>query len=62
MIQMFAALQRVAEQRGDGLLPELADLLRKMPRLTDGHRTVIDGDAGDDRGKKSDDKSKEPPK
>jgi hypothetical protein len=38
MIYMFAALQRFAEQRGDGLLPELADRLRKMPRLCDGRQ------------------------
>jgi hypothetical protein len=57
MIYMFAALQRLAEQRGDGLLPELAD--RKMPRLSDGHLTAIDGDAGDPRGEKDVDKAKE---
>jgi hypothetical protein len=62
MIHMFAALQRFAEQRGDGLLPELADLLRKAPRLADGHLTAIDGDAGDHRGEKNADKSKERPK
>ena len=62
MIHMFAALQRFAEQRGDGLLPELADLLRKMPPLADGHLTAIDGDAGDQRGEKNADESKERPK
>jgi hypothetical protein len=35
MIYMFAALQRIAEQRGDGLIPELAARLREMPRLGD---------------------------
>jgi hypothetical protein len=59
MIYMFAALQRLAEQRGDGLLPELADRLRKMPRLGDVHLTAIDGDAGDHRGEKDVDKQKE---
>ena len=62
MIYMFAALQRFAEQRGDGLLPELADRLRKMPRLSDGHLITIDGDAGDHSGEKDIDKSKEPRK
>jgi hypothetical protein len=47
MIYMFAALQRFAEQRGDGLLPELADRLRKTPHRGDGHRITIDGDASD---------------
>jgi hypothetical protein len=59
MIYMFAALQRLAEQRGDGLLPELADRLRTMPRLGGGHLTAIDGDAGDQRGEKDVDKAKE---
>ena len=59
MIYMLAALQRFAEQRGDGLLPELADGLRKMQRLGDGHLITIDGDAGDHRGEKDVDKSKE---
>ena len=59
MIYMFAALQRLAEQRGDGLLPELADRLRKTPRLGDGHLTTIDRDAGDHRGEKDVDKAKE---
>jgi hypothetical protein len=35
MMYMFAALQRIAEQRGDGLLPELAARLREMPRPGD---------------------------
>jgi hypothetical protein len=57
MIYMLAALQRFAEQRGDGLLPELADRLRKMPR--GGHLITIDGDAGDRSGEKDVDRSKE---
>lgn len=36
MMYMFAALQRIAEQRGEGLLPELAARLREMPRRGDG--------------------------
>ena len=56
---MFAAWQRLAEQRGDGLLPELADRLRKMPRPGGGRLITIDGDAGDHRGEKDIDKSKE---
>jgi hypothetical protein len=59
MIYMFAALQRLAEQRGDGLLPELADRLRKTPRLGDRHLTTMDGDADDHRGEKTVDKPKE---
>ena len=59
MLYMFAALQRFAEQRGDGLLPELADRLRKVPHLGDGGLTAIDGDADDHRGEKDADKSKE---
>ena len=58
MIYMFAALHRIAEQRGDGLLPELAEGLRKMPRLGDDHLIVIDGDAGAHRGEKDVDRSK----
>jgi hypothetical protein len=59
MFNMFAALQQLAEQRGDGLLPELADRLRKMPPLCEGHMTRIDGDAGDRTGEKDVDKSEE---
>jgi hypothetical protein len=59
MIYMLAALQRFAEQRGDGLLPELADRLRVVPRLGDGGLTTIDGDAEDQRSEKGDDKSEE---
>jgi hypothetical protein len=60
MIYMFAALQRLAEQRGDGLLPELADRLQKMPR--GGPLITIDGDTGDRSGEKDVDRSKEPRK
>jgi hypothetical protein len=59
MFYMFAALQRVAAQRRDGLLPELADRLRKMPRLGDGYLTTIDGDASDNKGGEDVDKARE---
>jgi hypothetical protein len=59
MIYLLAALQRFAEQRGDGLLPELADRLREMRGLSDGRLTTIDGDAADQRGEKDVDKSEE---
>jgi hypothetical protein len=59
MIYMLAALQRFAEQRGDGLLPELADRLQKTPHLGHGRLITIDGDAGDVRGEKDVDRSKE---
>ena len=56
---MLAALQRFAEQRGDGLLPELADRLRKVERLGDDHLLAINGDAGDQRGERDVDKSRQ---
>jgi hypothetical protein len=59
MIYLLAALQRFAEQRGDELLPELADRLREMRGLSDGRLTTIDGDAADQRGEKDVDKSEE---
>jgi hypothetical protein len=59
MIYLLAALQRFAEQRGDGLLPELADRLREMRGLSDGRLTTINGDAADQRGEKDVDKSEE---
>jgi hypothetical protein len=59
MIYLLGALQRFAEQRGDGLLPELADRLREMRGLSDGRLTTIDGDAADQRGEKDVDKSEE---
>ncbi len=59
MLTMLAALQRFAEQRGDGLLPELAARLPEMPRLGDGRLTTIEGDAGDQKGKTDVDKSEE---
>ena len=59
MIYLLAALPRFAEQRGDGLLPELADRLREMRGLSDGRLTTIDGDAADQRGEKDVDKSEE---
>jgi hypothetical protein len=57
MIDLLAALQRFAEQRGDGLLPELADRLREMRGLSDGRLTTIDGDADNQRGEKDVDKA-----
>jgi hypothetical protein len=59
MIYLLAALQRFAEQRGDGLLPELADRLREMRGLSDGRLTTIDEDAADQRGEKDVDKSEQ---
>jgi hypothetical protein len=59
MIYLLAALQHFAEQRGDELLPELADRLREMRGLSDGRLTTIDGDAADQRGEKDVDKSEE---
>lgn len=58
MIYMFAALHRIGEQRGDGLLPELAERLRKTQRLGDEHLIVIDGDAGAHTGDKDVDTAK----
>jgi hypothetical protein len=57
MIDLLGALQRFAEQRGDGLLPELADCLREMRGVSDGRLTIIDGDADDQRGEKDADKA-----
>jgi hypothetical protein len=57
MIYLLAALQRFAEQRGDGLLPELADRLREMRGLSDGRLAMIDGDADDQRRDKDVDKA-----
>jgi hypothetical protein len=59
MITLLAGLQRFAEQRGDGLLPELADSLREMQNLSDGRLTTIDGDADDQRSEKDADKSEQ---
>jgi hypothetical protein len=59
MITLLAGLQRFAEQRGDGLLPELADRLREIRGLSDGHLTIIDGDADNRRGEKDVDKAEE---
>ncbi len=59
MIHMLATLQRLAEQCGDGLLPELADRLRVAPRLGDGGLITIDEDAEDQRGQKGVDKLEE---
>jgi hypothetical protein len=61
MIYMLAALQRFAEQRGDGLLPELADRLREMPRLGDRRLAAIGGDADEQRGEENGEKSEEHP-
>jgi hypothetical protein len=52
MIDLLLALHGLAQQRGEGLLPELAESLGKMPRLGDGRLTVIVGDAGDQGGEK----------
>jgi hypothetical protein len=57
MIYLLGALQRFAEQRGDGLLPELADRLREMRGLSDGRLTAIDGDGDNQRGEKDVDKA-----
>jgi hypothetical protein len=59
MIYMFAALQRIAEQRGDGLRPELAARLREMSRPGDGQPTIIDGSARDHKGEENADTSEE---
>jgi hypothetical protein len=61
MIYMLAALQRFAELRGDGLLPELADRLREMPRLGDRRLTAMGGDADEQRGEEDVAKSEERP-
>jgi hypothetical protein len=57
MITLLAGLQRFAAQRGDGLLPELADRLREMRNLSDGRLTTIDGDGDNQRGEKDVDKA-----
>jgi hypothetical protein len=61
MIYMLAALQRFAEQRGDGLLPELADRVREMPRPGDRRLTANGGDADEQRGEENVEKSEERP-
>jgi hypothetical protein len=43
MIDLLLALHGLAKQRGDGLLPELAEGLRKMPGRGDGPLVVIVG-------------------
>ena len=50
MIDLLLALHGLAQQHGDGLLPELADGLRKMPRVGEGRLIAINGDAGENRG------------
>jgi hypothetical protein len=58
MIDLLLALHGLAQQRGDGLLPELAEGLRKMPPFGEGRLTVIDGDAGAHRSEKDANRSK----
>ena len=59
MIDWLLGLHELAQQRGDGLLPELAERLRRTPRLVgDFHLVTIDGDAGGHRGEKDVDTSK----
>jgi hypothetical protein len=48
MIYALLKLHGLAQQRGDGLLPELAEGLRKMPGRGDGPLVVIVG--GDGKG------------
>jgi hypothetical protein len=45
MIDLLLALHGLAQRRGDGLLPELAERLRKTPRIGNGRMVGIDGDA-----------------
>jgi hypothetical protein len=52
MIDLLLALHGLAQQRGEGLLPELAAGLRKMPRLGEGRLIAIDGGAGENWGEK----------
>jgi hypothetical protein len=47
MIDLLLALHGLAKQRGEGLLPEWEEGLRKIQRLGDGRLIAIDGDAGD---------------
>jgi hypothetical protein len=49
MIDLLLALHELAQERGEGMLPELADGLRKMQRLGEGRLIVIDGGAGEHR-------------
>jgi hypothetical protein len=51
MIYALLKLHGLAQQRGEGLLLELAEGLRKTPRLRDGPVIVTDGGAGNHRDK-----------
>ena len=46
MIGLLLALHGLAQQRGEGLLPELAEGLRKAAAGGENRVTVISGDAG----------------
>jgi hypothetical protein len=46
MIDLLLALHGLAQQRGDGLHPVLAEGLRKTQRLDDGRLIAIDGYLG----------------
>jgi hypothetical protein len=59
MITLLAGLQRFAEQRGDGLLPKLADRLREMRSVSEGRLTTIAGASDDQIGGKDVDKAEE---
>jgi hypothetical protein len=58
MIYALLKLHGLAQQRGDGLLPEFAESLRKIQRLSDGRLTVLAGDADDQGVEKDADRSK----
>jgi hypothetical protein len=45
MIDLLLALHGLAQQRGDGLHPVLAEGLRKIQRFDDARLFAIDGDA-----------------
>jgi hypothetical protein len=51
MIYALLKLHGLAQQRGEGLLPELVEGLRKMPGRGDGPLIVTDGGAGNHRDK-----------
>ena len=58
MIDLLLALHGLAQQRGEGLLPELAEGLRKAAAGGENRMTVISGDAGGYGGEKDAGRSK----
>jgi hypothetical protein len=58
MIDLLLALHGLAQHRGDGLLPGLAERLRMTPCFGDGRLVAIEGDGAAHSSEKDVDRSK----